>query len=108
MGTQGSDSLGRPPEAVLEALRCIGKRQGLTPVLELRLLDVAEGLSNKEIACRYEISINTVKTEVAQLLSLLQLHSRHEIHGATVAAARHFAAGASGSQLEAFLSLRLL
>jgi DNA-binding NarL/FixJ family response regulator len=40
---------------------------------------VAEGLSNKEIAQRLQIAVNTVKSHVHIILEKLALHSRLEI-----------------------------
>ena len=106
IGRASPENLAKPTEVVREVLRAIGTKRGLSPALQQRLLDISEGLTNKQIAQRHEISVNTVKTQVTDLLGSFALRSRQEIRGAAEAATRAAAAGASVSQLETFLALR--
>jgi DNA-binding CsgD family transcriptional regulator len=79
----------------------------LTPVLKVRLIEVAQGLSYKEIADRHRISLNTVKTEVSAVLSRIGVTCRHEIQDTAAAAAHRFEAGATHDEVITFVRLRL-
>lgn len=51
----------------------------LTPRQQEVLALAAQGLSNKEIAAQLNVSANTVKYHVSQILERLHLHSRYEL-----------------------------
>jgi len=87
-------------------LRLIARDYGLTRTLEKRLVEIAQGLTNSQIAQRHGISNNTVKTQVRQLLRQLALGSRREIENAARAAAQRADNGASQQAIGAFLRLR--
>jgi DNA-binding NarL/FixJ family response regulator len=91
---------------VQEALRRIARGAGLTPCLETRLLEVADGLTYDQIARRHGISVNTVKTEVRALLQALGMHCHHEIEDAVTAARARADDGATADELYRFLLLR--
>jgi DNA-binding CsgD family transcriptional regulator len=95
------------PDAVQQPLRGIARDVRLTPVLEQRLFEVAGGLSNHQIADAHNITVNTVKTEIRLLLSLLGgLGCRHQIADAVKAACLRAEAGATAEEVRAFLRLR--
>ncbi len=74
------ESLAREQDYVLQvALRRLGREMGLTPVLEDRLVEVAAELKNRDIADRNGITVNTVKTEIRQILRVFDLCCRHQI-----------------------------
>ena len=70
--------LARPATAVQADARQDGQLSSLTPreteVLEL----VADGCQNKEIAARLELSENTVKLHIRNIISKLGVHNRTE------------------------------
>ena len=68
----------RDPD-VAGILLLIGRDHRLTPVLLERLIEIASGDSNTEIADRHRLSVNTVKTEVAAVLSSLRFECRHQL-----------------------------
>lgn len=92
---------------VQESLGRIARGARLTPTLETRLLEIAEGLTYDQIARRHGISVNTVKTEVRALLQALGAHCRHEIEDAATAAQARADDGATADDLYRFLLLRL-
>lgn len=91
---------------VSAALARIADDTPLTPTLRVRLTDLASGLTYHGISQQYGISMNTVKTEVRQLLARLGLYCRHEIDHAIEAAELRAEAGASADHLDRFLRLR--
>jgi len=91
---------------VQEALGRIARDAGLTPALEARLIEIAAGLTYREIARRNRISVNTVKTEVRALLHALRAHCRHEIEDAAATAQARADDGATPDELYHFLLLR--
>jgi len=93
--------------AVLLALNRIARDARLTPCLETRLIEVAAGLTYREIARSHGISVNTVKTEVRALLQALGSHCRHEIEDAVTAARARAQDGTTAEDLYQFLRLRL-
>jgi len=54
----------------------------LTPTLARIFVEVGSGLTNRQIADRNDVTINTVKTEVSHLLAALSIESRAEIRAA--------------------------
>ena len=96
-----------PSETVQQALQRIARDARLTPCLETRLIEVAAGLTYREIARGHGISVNTVKTEVRALLQALGEHCRHEIEDAVTAARARAEDGATAEELYRFLLLRL-
>jgi DNA-binding NarL/FixJ family response regulator len=96
-----------PGEAVQQALRRIANDAGLTPCLEARLIEIAAGLTYREIARSHGIAVDTVKTEVRALLQSLGAHCRHEIEDAVTAARARAEDGATTEELHRFLLLRL-
>lgn len=94
------------PFAVEHALRRISRGARLTPTLETRLFDIAQGLKNKEIAERHVISTNTVKTQIRCLLHHLGLTCRHEIQDAVLAASLREESGTTADETYEFLLLR--
>src|SRR5450759_1622748 len=94
-------------EPVDRALTTLAMRSGLSPALTVRLREVAAGLTNSEVAAAHGISINTVKTQVAQLLGALHVSCRHEIQDAVAAACHRAKRGATTPEILAFLILRL-
>ncbi len=66
------------PYALEEALLTVATRRDhrLTPALTERLLEIAQGLSNREIAERHKLTLPTVKTEASAVLQTLGLRSR--------------------------------
>ena len=99
--------ISRDNSLVQEALGRIARDAGLTPALETRLLEIAEGLTYDQIARRHGISVNTVKTEVRVLLQALGAHCRHEIEDAVSAARARAEDGTTAEELYRFLLLRL-
>lgn len=51
----------------------------LTPTLRHRLVEVASGMGNSEIAETNSVSINTVRSEVRCLLTCIGLRCRHQL-----------------------------
>jgi DNA-binding NarL/FixJ family response regulator len=92
--------------SVQESLRRVAREARLTPVLETRLLEIAEGLTYDQIARWHGISLNTVKTEVSALLRALGARCCHEIQDAVTAARARADDGASADELYRFLLLR--
>ncbi len=80
--------------AVHGALRNIAREARLTPVLEMRLVEFAEGLQYKEIAQTHEVTMNTIKTEARHLYRSIGVNCRHEIGRAAEAAQLRAEAGA--------------
>ena len=78
----------------------------LTTALRSRLIDIACHRSYKEIAVRHDITVNTVKTQVRDLLRALGLDCRHEIEHAIRSAERRLQNGASEELILTFLRLR--
>jgi DNA-binding CsgD family transcriptional regulator len=97
----------RANEAVRQALERVASEAGLTACVHARLLEIAAGLTYREIARRHGISVNTVKSEVRTLLAALRAHCRHEIEDAATAARVRAEGGASAEELYRFLLLRL-
>jgi DNA-binding CsgD family transcriptional regulator len=91
---------------VQQTLRNIGRGAGLTPVSEIRLLEIAEGLTYEQIARKHALSVNTVKTEVGLVLRSLRVRCRHQIEEAVRAAQLRVEAGATAEELDRFLRLR--
>ncbi len=96
----------RLAQPVQRALSCVAHDAQLTPVLELRFMELALGLTYEDIAQEHEISINTVKTEVRILLQSLGARCRHEIESAANAAQLRGEAGATTEEIYHFLRLR--
>jgi len=94
-------------EAVRQALQRIAHDACLTPCLEARLLEIAAGLTYREIARRHGVSANTVKSEVRGVLQALGAHCRHEIEDAVSAARLRAEERATAEELYPFLLLRL-
>lgn len=92
--------------AVHGALRNIAPEAQLTPVLEMRLIEIAEGLPYKEIARTHEVTMNTVKTEARHLYRSIGVNCRHEIGRAAEAAQLRAEAGATVDEIAAFLRVR--
>lgn len=57
----------------------VSAQRALTPREREVVLQLAEGRSNKEIACTLDISVNTVETHRARIMSKLELHSIGEL-----------------------------
>jgi len=93
-------------DTVQKVLLRIAQEQHLTPALRARFFDIAGGLSYREIALQNDISINTVKTEIRNLLRGLGVRCRHEIESAVEAAEARVAEGASEGHTHLFLRLR--
>ncbi len=81
----------RPEEVT--TLLALGRYYRLTPVQRERLIEMACGLSNAEMAARHDISLNTVKTEVAAVLGSLGLKCRHQLEMLAEQLAYQLAAG---------------
>ena len=96
----------RVPGAVDQALKRICCDIRLTPVLEMRFLEIARGLKYEDITRRHGISINTVKTEARILYRSIGVRCRHEVEGAVEAATSRAEAGATVGELYGFLRLR--
>lgn len=92
--------------AVRGALTQISDELGLTVALRCRLLDLASGLTYEGISRKHGITVNTVKTEIRQLLRRLGLYCRHEIDHAVDSAEVRIDAGASEAHVLTFLRLR--
>jgi len=97
---------GELSDRVKRVLKQIGQEARLTPVLATRLLEIAEGMSYREIARRNDISVNTVKTEGRILLESLRLRARCQIEDAARAAELRARSGAELEEIHAFLRLR--
>ncbi len=94
-------------ETVRHALGFLAHDASLTPVLQERLLEISGGLSYHQISARHNISVNTVKTEVRNLLQRLGgLSCRHEIEDAVNAAFLRAETGATPEEIRAFLLVR--
>jgi len=93
MGAAGFLSKREPPEKLLDLVAAVAAGQMVFPKLDVRALHqdplhelsdrehellgaLAEGLSNKQIAARFEISINTVKFHLKNLYSKMQTENR--------------------------------
>ena len=102
----GTPSIGRDIALVLTAL---ASRRRLTPTLQERLLEIASGANNAEIATKHGISLNTVKTEVAGVLLMLHCRCRHQLELAARVAGSELGAGgdreAIATQVERYLGL---
>lgn len=96
-----------PKDSLHGALYALCRERDLSPTLAARLVSVAKGLSNAEIALASDVSANTIKTELRALFERLGVRSRQEIRGAVQAAARRAAEGAETEELLTFLRLRL-
>lgn len=92
---------------VLQMLAKLGRRSGLTPALQQRLIELGMGLSNREVAMKHGITVNTVKTQVRILLRMLDLDCRHEIAHAVRGALARLQDGVPVEQVEAILRLNL-
>ena len=103
IGSQEAAWLTPTVRALLEP---IARDAFLTPTLKVRLTDIAEGLTYAEIAHKYDISINTVKTQTRNLLQSLGLSCRHEIEDAMKAAQVRSDDGATTQEVYTFLRLR--
>lgn len=64
---------------VESALLAIARRSGMTDCLQQRLIELAAGLTYKEIADAHSIAVSTVKSEVSMLLAVLGVRCRHQI-----------------------------
>ncbi len=71
-----------------------------------QLIDIAQGATYSDIAVSYELSINTVKTEIRQLLRRLGVLCRHEIDHAVQSAEARTMDGASADHIDLFLRMR--
>lgn len=91
---------------VEEALERIAIKFKLTPVLRIRLFEIALGYSYSEIAAANGITVNTVKTEIGALLRRIGVMCRHEIEHAVWAAYKRCRRGASALELYQFLCIR--
>lgn len=91
---------------VRRALARISDERCLTAALRSRLLDVATGLTYAGISRKHGITVNTVKTEIRQLLRQLGLYCRHEIDHAVDAAELRTEAGATEEHIRTFLRIR--
>ncbi len=91
---------------VEQALRSIARRAKLTPTLELRLVEIADGASYRQIAERHTLSVHTIKAEAHNLLVSLGISCRHEIEDAARAARRKADAGATQEQISNFFMTR--
>ena len=87
-------------------LQKLARDAKLTPTLIRRLREVSQGMTYKEIARANDISVNTVKTQVGQVLSTMGLTSRYEIENALRAARLRAGDGASEADLLAFFRTR--
>lgn len=94
-------------ELVLDMLRRLSYEAGLTPTVEQRLIELALGLSNKGIASKHGISVNTVKTQVKTLLRAFDLDCRHEIEHAVRGALGRLQGGLHARSVEVVLRLCL-
>ena len=94
---------------VIVVLTKLGRRHGLTLTLQDRLLELACGASNVEIARKHGISLNTVKTEVAAVLLMLNCRCRHQLELAATVVGCELAAGSDRealiTQVERYLGL---
>lgn len=92
------------------ALNCAIERMciqyGLTRAQRERLLDIAAGRTYEKMSEVHRISMNTVKTEVRQLLRSIGVSCRHEIERAVRSAELRAGEGATAEQIQAFLQLR--
>lgn len=91
---------------VERVLSDLADASSLSPVLKVRLIEIARGLTYQEIAQRHQISRNTVKTEVSAVLSKVGVSCRHEIQDTAAAAASRFEAGAAHDEVIHFMRLR--
>ncbi|MCH8815082.1 MAG: hypothetical protein IH957_08325 [Chloroflexi bacterium] len=91
---------------VEQALLRVADEARLTRVLRQRLIDIARGATYRDIAVSYEISINTVKTEIRHLLRRLGILCRHEIDHAVQSAEARTTDGASAEHIHLFLRRR--
>lgn len=99
----------RRPElsaTVEQALLRVADEARLTRILRQRLIDIAQGATYSDIAVSYEISINTVKTEIRHLLRRLGVLCRHEIDHAVQSAEARTTHGASAHHIHLFLRMR--
>lgn len=92
---------------VESALLAIARRSGMTDCLQQRLIELAAGLTYKEIADAHSIAVSTVKSEVSMLLAVLGVRCRHQIEAAVRAAENRERMGATLEQLVEFIYLRL-
>jgi DNA-binding CsgD family transcriptional regulator len=93
-------------QLVERALLILAAEAGMTAALKSRLLEVARGLSYRQMAELHGISINTIKSEIRTKLGLLGTTCCHEIRDASVAARAQAQAGAGEDDIRTFLSLR--
>lgn len=78
----------------------------LTSALTQRLVEVASGLSRRQISELHGTSANTVKAQVSALLGSLGVTCCHEVRDAARAACARAQAGAGEDEVLAFLRLR--
>jgi len=101
--------VGEPPDGwptVERALLTFASDLRLTPALTQRLLEVARGLSQRQISGLHGVSHNTVKTQVNAVLASLGASCCHEVRDAARAACTRAQAGATEEEILAFLRLR--
>ena len=91
---------------VERAFLALARSAGLTPKQKQRLIQIARGLTYREIADANAVSVNTVRTEAMQLLQRLGVTCSHGIRDAARAALARRGDGASGEALARFLHLR--
>ncbi len=91
---------------VVGALRQIAREARLTPVLEVRFIEIAQGLLYREIARIHDVSMNTIKTETRHLYRSIGVNCRHEIERAAEAAQLRSEDGATPEEICGFLRLR--
>ncbi len=101
---QDGDPEGWP--LVERVLLALADDAGMTLTLETRLLEVARGLSYRQIADLHDISLNTVKTQVNSVLGSMGVSCCHEIRDASTAAGSRAQAGDSRDEVARFLRLR--
>lgn len=94
-------------DTIERALRALARRQRLSPTLEERLVEIARGLSYRQIALRHELSEHTVKNEARYLLDGLGLNCRHLIDSAVRAASLRFERTPQVDAVVQYLSIRL-
>ena len=91
---------------VEEGLLALAGEAGMTPALVTRFLEVARGLSYRQMSQLHGISLNTVKTQVGHALASMHVRCCHEIQDTARAARSRAEAGANKEQVLSFLRLR--
>jgi DNA-binding CsgD family transcriptional regulator len=91
---------------VVRAFLAVARSAGLTPTQTQRLIQIARGLTYRQIADANTVSINTVRTEAMQLLQRLGVTCSHGIRDAAWAALARRGDGASREALVRFLHSR--